>query len=494
MLMAAFVAACGGSSSSNTHRNPTATPTTTPSATPTPIAGASVITFSPAAVALNNPTTAGVANAAVGDPSVFSFEFTAHDSTGAVLAPSADNPMTVNIYGAPEGVITPTTVTLTSTTTTNFAYNGGYFPNPITIEAWIKDPRGGAALGVTQIVGQNRLPCTSFGSQSYSVPLTSTVPDVFQIQATAGINDPTPSNFQSFTVDTGSLGTVVPLADINKADVIGPGAQGRVFYNSSGNTYSGNYYLARVTIQLANGAKVQTWPIEVLVIDKAFCFGPRTQECEKHPPSPTLHYLGVGFDRGGSTSGDLFVSPGQNAFLQLNNASGGIDVAHGYTIAQSGITLGVTSDSAAGFNMIELAPNPDVAGDWHSMPGCFAFPQLAQNPFCGSLLIDVGISGMFLDLPTDQIPNGANDNGFVPSGVQMAITAGDQSNPALSYSFSAVSPGQTPVGPAPSFAQWEDKPNIFVNTGRRPLLDFDYLYDAQCGQTGFLSTQEGAVR
>ncbi len=393
--------------------------------------------------------------------------------------------MTLNLYGVPPGVISPTTLTLTSGTTATFQYNGGYFPNPVALQAWIADPAGGDAIGVTQIVGQNRLPCAAFGSQTYQVPLQDTVPDPLQVHAAVGKNDPQPSDFQIYTIDTGSLGTIVPIGDIDSSDAIGPGPPGVKFYDSSGNTYSGNYYLATVSIQLSGGVIVQTHPIEVLAIDKAYCSGPRTSECKKHPPQPTLRYLGIGFDRENAGGGDLFNSPAQNAFLQLTDNQGGTDIAQGYALSQNGVTLGVTGASAAGFSMMELSPSTKAAGEWATMPGCFGFPQTSSKPFCGNLLLDVGISEMFLDLDKASIPHKTDSHGFVPSGTQMTIAAGSESNPAMSYSFTAVSKGQQPSGLAPDYVQWIKNPNVFVNTGRRPLLSFDYLYDAQCGQAGF---------
>ncbi len=470
-----LAAGCGGGGGSGAQPTPTATPTST----------ASVVTFSPAAVTLNNPTAPSLSAA----QSSFTVDLTAFDSSGAPLTPTASNPITVNLYGVPAGVITPTTLKITSGTTATFQYNGGYFPNPIALQAWIADPAGGAAIGVTQIVGQNRLPCSAFGSQSYQVPLQDTVPDPLQVYAAVGKNSPQATDFQIYTIDTGSLGTIVPIGDINSSDVIGPGAPGVKFYDSSGNTYSGNYYLATVSIQLSGGAIVQTHPIEVLAIDKAYCSGSRTKECEKHPPQPTLRYLGVGFDRENAGSGDLFASPAQNAFLQLTDAADGTDIAQGYTLSQNGVTLGVTSASASGFSMISLSPSSKAAGEWATMPGCFGFPGIVKEPFCGSLLLDVGISEMFLDLARSSIPRKADSHDFVPSGTQMSIAAGDVSNPAMSYSFTAVSQGQQPSGLAPDYVQWIKKPNVFVNTGRYPLLGFNYLYDAQCGQTGFAQVQ-----
>src|SRR5437773_1143711 len=102
-----------------------------------------VIDFAPVAVTLDNPTESGGATA----PSSFSITFKARGSRGGILKPGAARPLMVKLYGAPAGVVTPTEITLTDSATANFNYNGGYFPNPITVEAWIANGDGDA-IGV----------------------------------------------------------------------------------------------------------------------------------------------------------------------------------------------------------------------------------------------------------------------------------------------------------------------------------------------------------
>jgi hypothetical protein len=109
-----------------------------PSGTGTP----SVIVFSPSAVMLNNPANPG----APGAPTTFTVNLTAYDSNGNVLPPTTANPLHVNVYGAPKGVITPVETELTSGTAVQFTYNGGYFPNNMEVASWINEPSVGAAL------------------------------------------------------------------------------------------------------------------------------------------------------------------------------------------------------------------------------------------------------------------------------------------------------------------------------------------------------------
>jgi len=328
--------------------------------------------------------------------------------------------------------------------------------------------------------------------------LTQTLPDALQVMADVGYSlSSAPAALTTYTIDTGSLGALVPSSKLpHDSNVIGPAGPGVKVYNSSGNTYSGNYYLARVSVQIQGGTVVQTIPIVVLGIDKAYCTGPSTKPCYQNPPSPTLHYLGVGFNRNSTAPGDLFNSPTANAFLHLtNNVKNGTDVSPGYILTPNdsatvtGLTLGVPA--ASGYAVVNLTPNPSVPGDFKPQAGCYSFPGLPKpNQFCGTALLDVGIDEMFLDLPFAQRPAGSFDsNNEVPAKVNMTIQMGAQNTPAMEYSFISVQSNPPNGSPAPTSVHWSrPKPKaaqIFVNTGRRPLYDYDYFYEGQCGQVGF---------
>lgn len=469
---------------------PTAALTAPPNASASPDAttatpsspNASVILFSPNAVMLNNPSIPGPATSPT-TPTTYTVNLTAYDSNGNILAPTAANPLHVQVYGAPEGVITPVNTTITSGTTVQFTYSGGFFPNNMEIAAWIDDPLGGAALGTTLFVQQNRPACT--GSSNFDLEMISNVPKEIKINAVVGADNPQPGDFKNFAIDTGSLGVIVTKGSlVMGANVHGPGAKGQKYYDSSGFVFTGNYYLAPVSMELADHTYVQTNPILVLAIDGAHC---KASHLGCTAPTPDIHYLGIGFDRNKTGAGDLFDSPSENVALELTDAQNGTDINGGYILSQNGVTLGITSANSAGFNLITLDSNQPVPGDWLPEHGCYQFTTLVGSPqFCGNLLLDVGIAEMFLDLSFDQRPTGSYDsNNKVPDGVGMNIQAGSTSNPAMSYNFTAVQPPAQPTGPAPTYVRWINDDNIFVNTGRRPLLNFDYLYSGQCGEVGF---------
>ncbi len=93
------------------------------------------------------------------------------------------------------------------------------------VNAWINDPTNhGVALGQTQLLQQNPLRC-HYQNNYYDVPLTQTLPDALQIQADVGYSTSSPlSTLKTFTIDTGSLGVIVPASELpQNADVIGPG-------------------------------------------------------------------------------------------------------------------------------------------------------------------------------------------------------------------------------------------------------------------------------
>jgi hypothetical protein len=474
-LLAAVTAASAGMRDVSAAPNATADPPSGPTA--------SVVVFSPGTVMLNNPghsdwTTSPAA------PTTVTLNLTAYDSNGNALAPTTANPLHIHVYGAPTGVITPVDTTITSGTAVHFIYNGAFFPNNMEIAAWIKDPSGSSeALGTTLFVQQNRPTC-SYGSSQFALDMTSTVPSAIQVQAIVGADNP--SSFHTFTIDTGSLGVIVTKSDlVFGSEVHGPGAAGQKFYDSSGYVFTGHYYLAPVSVELASGSFVQSNPILVLAIDGVHC-QTGYNKC-KAPKHADLHYLGVGFDRNSTGTGDLFDSPSENAFLQLTDTQNGTDINQGYILSTQGITTGITASNAIGFDMVMLSPNTTVPGDWNPEPGCFQFTTLAGSPqFCGNLLLDVGISEMFIDLTFSQRPAGSfSPTNYVPSGLGMNILAGSKTQPAMSYNFTAVQPPVQPSGPAPTFVQWVNDKNVFVNTGRRPLLNYNYLYSGQCGEVGF---------
>jgi hypothetical protein len=131
------------------------------------------ISFSPAVPSLNNPVALDLAASQAA--STFTIGFTAYNAQGVPIIPSANNPLTIVVYGIPPTgsgtpVVSPSQQSVTSGNSATFIYST--FPNNLTVETWICDPaagipagepgavNGGYAIGVTQIVGQNQRPCS----------------------------------------------------------------------------------------------------------------------------------------------------------------------------------------------------------------------------------------------------------------------------------------------------------------------------------------------
>ena len=513
-LYVAGLTGCGGSSNSvkpahTPTTTATATATSTLTATPTATPTADVILFSPNSTQLKP-----------GAASTFTINMTALDSTGSPIDPGGHT-LNVRVFGAPSAAMTPVVVTpLASSYSVSIAYNGDPLPNNVMIDAWVSDSTttpGSYAIGQTLVLPGNTT-CAA-GTNSYSVPLVNaSIGDGLLINAAVGYTDMTKAsqNLQQFPVDTGSLGTIVSKSLLPTNDggttafVIGPGGPGDICYTSDGNEFLGHLYLAPVDLQVTTPGGgttiIQTDPITVLAVD-TFCqvqsCGPTSVPTPMPSCTPSgLIYMGVGFGRPETNPSNTFHGPAQNAFLHVTDDQNGTDIRQGYVLPNGGaspsaVTLGITSTT--GYKIIDLTSRSGIPGDWNPETTCYSFPGLSQQnqPFCGAGVLDVGIFEMFTNAPKSQWPQGSFffDSGTgtwrVPSGTEMSIQFGGPTNPAASYSYSAVLPGTPPIGPQPTYTQWVDSTStgaISVNTGINPLKCYNYMYSGQCGQVGFQNT------
>jgi hypothetical protein len=293
----------------------------------------------------------------------------------------------------------------------------------------------------------------------------------------------------TYTVDTGSIGTALPLAQLGP-DVIGPGAPALKYYDSSGNKFIGFVYLAPMTFQMGS-SQVQTDPVRVLAVVSSACHPGKS--CTSAPPFKDFHYLGVGFDRGSTSTADPFKSPRDNALLSVQ-ASSGSPLSEGYILSGSAITAGITVSNSAGSSPVGLMPDPTANGDWLATPGCVSFPTatLTPAPVCGAMLFDMGISGMFITFSSasaepEPVSGGLSANQMI------SIDVPTVSAPALTYAFSSgpMPNGTAPptTGMAPSKVALSAIPGgnhtVFVNTGRHILFENDYEFNAQTGTVAF---------
>ncbi len=481
---------------------------------------AQTITF-PNAITLRNPAEPGSTTAS----ETVTIPFVVNGSAGTPVTPSATSPVTVSIYGAPAGSIqttpagtgtSPVVVELTSGSSLSVTYNGSYLSRPISVLASMPLPETNVCTGTTSYaIGSTSMALavapTQLGTVSYSTPTACTGGTTgsacaaqnvdstgLALSATAGYgatvpgsSAPTasaPEKFASYTVDTGSIGTALPLTDLGP-NAVGPGAPALKYYDSSGNEFIGFVYLAPVTLQMGT-ERATTDPIRLLAVMSSACHPKKP--CTKAPPYANFHYLGVGFDRSLTSTADPFQSPRDNALLAIESTAG--TMTQGYTLSGATIQAGITSANSAAPNPAKLTASTTYPGDWQGLPMCVTFPTAADpnpTPSCGAMLMDVGIPEMFITFQnSDDKPTAVKDG--LAANQQITITAPDPSKPALTLSFSSgpaggASPPATGMAPSEvevSVLSTSSSP-VFINTGRHVLFENTYIFNAQAGTVGF---------
>jgi len=304
--------------------------------------------------------------------------------------------------------------------------------------------------------------------QSYTVPWVGS-PDFSNLTHTlkveAMVNGGTVS---PYTVDTGSVGMVVPAAEVPD---IPPGSpRGRLTYSSSGLQLSGVWARLPVSFPQAVNQTGSPTPaqatIPVLAVIDAKCTGAGVNSGRCTGAIP--HMLGVGFGRGTTAQ----TSPAYNPLLNLTEMAAGT-MRRGYIIGRGGLSLGLTDSNVSGtWAMQPLvnagAPAAGTHNDWLTPPGSF---RIGSGPtFSGRALIDTGLLNMIIE------DSGLPSSGTVPTGTDMTISVG-----SVTYSFQVGDGGpQTPTRVNHASASH----GTFVNTGLRTLGRYDLLFDADGGYLG----------
>jgi hypothetical protein len=309
-----------------------------------------------------------------------------------------------------------------------------------------------------------------FYTQSYTLPWVgspnfSDLKSTLQVQAS--VNG---GQARSYTVDTGSVGTVVWAKDVPN---IPPGSpSGSLTYNSSGLELKGVWATLPVSFPQAvnaNGANVSAQAmVPVLAVRSSKCTDPGVNS-SKCNPKTLPHMLGVGFGRGTTVQ----TSPASNPFLNLTEMAAGT-MRRGYIIGRGGLSLGLTGSDVIGTWTMQPLTNagPPAAGmhnDWTTPAGGF---QLGKSPtLSGTALIDTGLLDMIIEDSSLQ-----HSIGTVARGTPMAITLDSSS-----YNFNVGDGGaQTPI--SVNYAQ--PSHGTYVNTGLRALGHYDLLFDADGGYLG----------
>src|SRR5262252_6509155 len=287
-------------------------------------------------------------------------------------------------------------------------------------------------------------------------------------------------------MDTGSTCVVVSadkIPNIASLQSLGPG---QLTYSSSGRIMIGRWVVTPMTIAGGDGTRITTERIAVLAVTRVECM-PRARRCTPNPAPRGISMLGVGFGRRHDHQAQS--GPEKNPFLNIatlkGNAANGARMRRGYVVTRRGVHIGLTAASTDGdFAYIKLAATPDER-DWAGAPACISVNG-AKPAACGSLLMDTGVTAMYLTVPESQAPAELrtfnNVGPTLVAGTKLTISIPAEDSPQALYTFT-VGDDLNPLAPRKLNLVGGSRPP-FVNTSLRFLNGFDYLYDAEGGFVG----------
>jgi hypothetical protein len=287
-------------------------------------------------------------------------------------------------------------------------------------------------------------------------------------------------------MDTGSTGVVVSADKIPNIDRLPSLGPGELTYASSGRIMIGRWVLTAMTIAGGNGTRVTTAPIPVLAVTRIECT-PRARRCTPREAPRRTSMLGIGFGR----PADRHVLGGRdkNPFLNVMTIDGdgrnAERIRRGYIVTRRGVHISLTAANTQGdFSYVKLPAAPDGRG-WASMPACIAIND-GKPAACGSLLMDTGVTAMYLTVSESQAPaelRTFNDVGpTLVAGTKLTISIPAEDSPQALYTFT-LGDDLNPLAPR-KLNLVDRAPTPFVNTSVRFLNGFDYLYDAEGGFVG----------
>jgi hypothetical protein len=273
-------------------------------------------------------------------------------------------------------------------------------------------------------------------------------------------------------LDSGSTGIVIAAALIPNFEQLPSNGDARLTYTSSGRVMLGRWVVTPVDLVGERGAFVSTDPMPVLAVTEVRCLE-NARDCTPHDAPRDIAMVGIGFGREGDR--ESHSTPDKNPLLRI--AWPGDLSRHGYILTKTGVHVGLTRANTKRFDYIKLEPKAGVA-DWSGIPACIAING-TKPPACGSMLVDTGVSAMFMTVPDAQA-GGAQ--GTLPDGTQISILAGSADQSRELYSFTI---GEAlPLAPRGMHLRVSQGPS-FVNTSLHFLNGFDVLYDADGGYAGF---------
>ncbi|QFR34962.1 hypothetical protein GBB76_00175 [Ancylobacter sp. TS-1] len=233
-----------------------------------------------------------------------------------------------------------------------------------------------------------------------------------------------------------------------------------------------------VTLSGREGASVTTAPLPVLVVTEVQCLD-TARSCAPTTSPRNIAMVGVGFAREGDRQSQS--TPDKNPLLNVAGGEG--PRRQGYVLTREGVHVGLTAANTRGvFRYLKLERNADGT-DWKPTPACISLNG-ATPPACGSVLVDTGVSAMFMTVPPGQAAGAQRTlaPGTLAPGTQVAVSVGAGEAAFPLYSF-AVGDG-SPMAPSAVHLRVSDRA-AFVNTSYHLLNGFDVLFDGEGGYVGF---------
>lgn len=274
-------------------------------------------------------------------------------------------------------------------------------------------------------------------------------------------------------LNSGSTGVVVAARMMPNFDQLPSLGDGRLTYTSSGRIMLGRWVVTPLTLIGQDGARVQTEPLPVLAVTQVQCTR-KARNCTPNDAPRNIAMVGVGFGRQGDRQSQS--APDKNPLLRVTGGTG--ERRRGYVLTPEGVHVGLTGANTKGtFAFTKLTRQPDRP-DWSAVPACISLNGQLP-PACGTMLVDTGVSAMFMTVPPAQA---GDATGSLPPGTDVSIRVGTAESSSELYRFKVD--GRSPL--APERIHLRVSPDrVFVNTSFRLLNGFDVLYDADGGYAGF---------
>lgn len=274
-------------------------------------------------------------------------------------------------------------------------------------------------------------------------------------------------------IDSGSTGVVVAARSIPNVDQLRSIGEGQLTYTSSGRIMRGRWVITRLALVGLRSAQLQTEPMPVLAVTHVDCLK-TARNCTPRSSPRNIAMVGIGFGREGDRQSQSI--PDKNPLLRISAGDG--QRRQGYILTREGVHVGLTGANTRGdFRFIKLERRPD-GRDWVGIPACISLNGRTP-PACGSMLMDTGVSAMFMTVPPEQAGEMSRT---LPDGTTVSVGVGRAGNSSELYQFTVG--GESPL--APKGIHLRVSPTrVFVNTSYRLLNGFDVLYDADGGYAAF---------